>query len=89
MLTAKFLKSIIDTSGCGAKSDKYPGPDNAVVAEALALNTTFQSDSKLQILSWGHHLDLKATAQGLGSLPIDSILDGPVVSTDPVGGKRK
>jgi hypothetical protein len=88
VLTTRYLQSI-DTSGkCQQKtSDKYPGTENSVVAEALALNTSFESGARLQVMSWGHHLDLKATRQGLGSLPIDSILDGPVVSVDPVAGK--
>eukprot|EP01050_Picozoa_sp_SAG11_P000919 SAG11_NODE_34_length_22265_cov_11.264730_5_plen_281_part_00 len=88
VLMARYLKTI-NTTGCQRQktSDKYPGAENAVVAEALALNTSFEPGAALQIMSWGHHLDLKATGQGLGSLPIDTILDGPVVSVDSIAGK--
>eukprot|EP01043_Picozoa_sp_COSAG02_P070922 COSAG02_NODE_12753_length_1499_cov_12.516429_2_plen_283_part_01 len=86
VLTTRFLRSI-DTSGCSKHVDKYPNPDNSVVAEALALNTSFHAGRQLQIMSWGHHLDLKATGRGLVSLSIDSVLDGPVVSHDREAGQ--
>eukprot|EP01052_Picozoa_sp_SAG31_P016648 SAG31_NODE_1110_length_9858_cov_41.473922_3_plen_166_part_00 len=66
VLTMRFLKPI-DTRGCGkTASDRYTNPDNSVCADALALNTSFNAGPQLQIMSWGHHLDVKVSGQGLG-----------------------